>query len=72
MAAQQFQNADGVKVNAEQITEVEEGDEEYLGFWRLVDKDGTTGRIPDEQFQRNFSPVAAAPAPAPAVPASKG
>ena len=71
MAAQQFRNADGVIVSAEQITEVEAGDEEYLGFWLTTDKDGNIGRIPDEQFKRNFSPVGT-PAPTPTGNASKG
>ena len=61
MAAQQYQNRDGVVVSAEQITD--ESDE-YQGFWQITDKDTIVSRIPDDHFQRNFSPVSAQPAPA--------
>jgi len=55
---QHYTNRDGVNVKAEEITEVEEGEEEYLGFYLLTDANGVQSRIPAEQFQHNFSPAA--------------
>lgn len=59
MAAQQYQNRDGVVVSAELITD--EGDE-YQGFWLITDATTVQSRIPPEQFAVNFSEVKAAPA----------
>lgn len=48
----QYQNRDGVIVQAEQVTEGE-----HQGLWHTIDKDGIEGHVTDELFQRNFSPV---------------
>lgn len=49
---EQYKNRDGVVIQAELA-----GEGEHQGLWHTIDKNGTEGHIPDEQFQRNFTLV---------------
>ena len=55
----QYQNRDGVIVQAELLPE---DAEEHPGFWHTVDANGVHGHVDDELFQRNFTKVDDAPA----------
>ena len=63
---EQYQNRDGVLVNAERIVEGE-----HAGLWHTVDTNGVEGYVSEELFQRNFTLASAVKANATA-PAGKG
>jgi hypothetical protein len=46
----QYQNRDGVTVQAELVA-----DGEYEGFWHTIDANGVEGHVTDELFQYNFT-----------------